>query len=173
LARDRFSNLESEGEPKKSSAGKMVIVGFIVVVLCALGLFAAVSMRNGKTETATTQTNAPNANVDASNANPNEPKGNTISPNSTTTSSTSETPSSSTTSSTETVEKGTRESTKPAVNDAPKVAPVRVQASPRIRTQPKVRPQNIVKRSSPPKPAGSSSVKKHDAWNDLKGLYSK
>ncbi len=173
LARDRFSSLDAEDQQKKSNAGKMVIVGFIVVVLCALGLFAAVSMRNGKTETATTQTNAPNANVDASNANPNEPKGNTISPNSTTTSSTSETPSSSTTSSTETVEKGTRESTKPAVNDAPKVAPVRVQASPRIRTQPKVRPQNIVKRSSPPKPAVNSPGKKHDAWNDLKGLYSK
>lgn len=171
LARDRFSNLESEGEPKKSSAGKMLIVGFIIVVLCALGLFAAVSMRNGKT--ATVQTNAPNANIDSPKANASASKENTNSPNSTTTSSTSETPSSSTTSSTETVEKGTRESIKPAVNDAPKVAPVRVQASPRIRTQPKVRPQNIVKRSSPPKPAGSSSVKKHDAWNDLKGLYSK
>lgn len=173
LARDRFSSLDAEDEPKKSSAGKMVIVGFIVVVLCALGLFAAVSMRNGKAETATTQTNAPNANVNASNANPDAPKVNTNSQNSTTTSSTSETPSPSTTSSTETAAKGTLESTKHAVNDAPQVAPVRVQASPRIRPQPKVRPQNIVKRSSPPKPAGSSSGKKHDAWNDLKGLYSK
>lgn len=180
LARDRFSNLDSEGEPKKSSAGKMLIVGFIVVVLCALGLFAAVSMRNGKTETASTQTNSPNANVDApkattdaQNANTNAYKGKTNSSNSTTTSATSETPSSSKTSGTETAVKGTHESKKPAVNDAPKVAPVRIEASQRIRTQPKVRPANIAKRSSPPKPAGSSSGKKHDAWNDLKGLYSK
>lgn len=173
LARDRFSSLDAEDEPKKSSAGKMVIVGFIVVVLCALGLFAAVSMRNGKAETATTPSSAPNANVNASNANPDASKGNTNSQNSTTTPSTSKTPSSSTTSSTETAAKGTRESTKPAANDPPQVAPLRVQASPRIRPQPKVRPQNIVKRSSPPKSLGSSSGKKHDAWNDLKGLYSK
>lgn len=173
LARDRFSSLDAEDEPKKSSAGKMVIVGFIVVVLCALGLFAAVSMRNGKAETATTPSSTPNASVNASNANPDAPTGNTNSQNSATTPSTSKTSSSSTTSSTEAAAKGTPESTKPSVIEAPQVAPVRVQASPRIRPQPKVRPQNIVKRSSPPKPLGSSSGKKHDAWNDLKGLYSK
>lgn len=180
LARDRFSNIESEGEPNKHRTGKLVLVGFIVIVLCALGLFAAVSMRNGKTETATTQNNAPNENAIAPNANADTPrakanssKENTNSPTSTTTSSTNEMQNSSASSGTETAGRSTRESTKPAVNDAPKAAPVRAQASSRTRLQPKVRPQSVVKRSSPPKPAVSSSGKKHDAWNDLKGLYSK
>jgi len=52
LARERFGDLESEREPKKSSAGKMIIAGLVAILVCAITLFAVASMKSGKTDTA-------------------------------------------------------------------------------------------------------------------------
>lgn len=173
LARDRFSNLDSESEPKKSSAGKMVIAGFIVVVLCAVGLFAAVSMHNGKTETASTQTNKSTGSDSASTstAKPSPAPEGDVAPSSATVKvkPTDTDATDSNKMSAQTAGKD-KDETPPATAKA--APPPRVQTTPRARTQPRVRPVTAVKRSVSPKPTASSSGKKRDAWNDLKGLYS-
>lgn len=150
LARDRFNNLDVDIEPKKPNAGKMMIIGFIVVVVCAVGLFAAVSMRNGKTGTASTET--------------------------TTTPAPDSTSSAATTSQEKTESAKDNSQAGKSVTSMPKdniktIPPPRTQAAPRVRQQPKSR-TTAAKRSPQSKPAASSGGKKHDAWNDLKGLYS-
>lgn len=163
LTRDRFSNLDVDIEPKKAGAGKVMIIGFIVVVVCAIGLFAAVSMRNGKTVTTSTQTDSTPAPDSPTSAN--ATSGETVKKTQ------------SNLEASKSITSPPKESSGETVTTTPKEAdkanlPARNQTLSRVRQQPKSRTTATVKRSTPPKPAASSSGKKHDAWNDLKGLYS-
>ncbi len=164
LARDRFSNMEVEPEPRKSGTGKMVIGGFIAIVVCAVALFAAVSMRTGKTESATTQINKPTTTAQPATA-AKEP---------------------STTSVPDAIMapgQATNKASDQAVSSPPKQPakaepaqnpqPVRVQPTARPRVKPKVRTATAPKRIATPKPAGGSAGTKHDPWHDLGGMRSK
>ncbi|HNB21553.1 MAG TPA: serine/threonine-protein kinase [Candidatus Melainabacteria bacterium] len=169
-ARERFSNLDEVAEPKKSDAGKMMIIGFIVVVLCAVGLFAAVSMRNGQTGTASIQKNAP-----TESASPPDSASKTSGTSSNTTSENSSSQKTLDSAATgKQAHTGTSESASTNQKEMSKASPP-PKAQPsvtKMRTPSRVRPTAVVKRAAP-KPAPAAGAKKHDAWTDLKGLYSR
>ncbi len=147
LARDRFSNMDVEAEPKKSAAGKMVIAGFVVVVLCAVALFAFVSMRTGKTETATAATETPVAPEKPANAT-------TVQPVSTTPKATA------------------KILPEPAKTPAAPPQPVHVQSTVHLHVTPKTHPAAIVKHTPPSKPQAASAAKSSKPWDALKGMMS-
>lgn len=164
LARDRFSSLDMESEPKKSGAGKMLIGGFVVVVICAIVLFAAVSMHTSKVESASNPNSAPTDSATTagfSKTAATEPV-KTASPDSAgaskqTTSKTSDQVDSS-------PPKEASKAPPPTAQKPTLVAPARVKQTVRIRSNPPL------KRTSPVKPAGGSSGKKHDPWHELNGM---
>ena len=159
MARDRFSNMDVEREPKKGGAGKMVIVGFVVIVLCAIGLFAAVSLRSGKTDTASSTTNSPSSQT----------------PSATTpaTSGSAEAPKTATTQppGKPTENNATEKTTAKAPSETPKtsassVSAARSQPSARPRVQAKPRGAPAVKRTPPARPAGRTGGNKNP-WDSL------
>ncbi len=165
LARDRFSNLELESEPKKSGTGKMLVGGFVVVVICAIALFAAVSLRTSKTESASTPPSSPTNAATAAGS----PKATATEPDKT-----------STTNETGTSAQSTTKASDQAVSSPPK-EPVKATSSTqkqitqtpvRARVPVRVRSNPPAKRTAPTKPAGGSSGKKHDPWHELNGLRS-
>lgn len=164
LARDRFSSLDMESEPKKSGAGKMLIGGFVVVVICAIVLFAAVSMHTSKVESASNPNSAPTDSATTagfSKTAATEPV-KTASPDSAgaskqTTSKTSDQVDSS-------PPKEASKAPPPTAQKPISGAPARVKQTVRIRSNPPL------KRTSPVKPAGGSSGKKHDPWHELNGM---
>lgn len=167
LARDRFSNLDVEPELRKSGTGKMVIGGFVAIVVCAVALFAAVSLRTGKTESTSSQANTP-----TNTAQPADPQTTAAKERSTTSLPDATSASSQTTikAPDQAVSSQPKQTAKADPARSPQL--VRVQPTARSRVKPKVRLGTPPKRMALPKPAAGSTGKKHDPWHDLGGMRS-
>ncbi len=152
LARDRFSDLDTESEPKKAPAGKLVIIGFVVVLLCAIALFTVVTMKSEKPATAIIPTTPVESSTD-SKASPMPPQE----------------------SAKETVQKPPPSPTETSVAAPAKVsAPpaVRIQSPPKQRIAPRIKQTTAAKRAPSAKPA-AGSAKTSKPWDALQGMRSK
>ncbi len=166
MARDRFSNLEVEPEPRKSGTGKLVIGGFVAIVICAVALFAAVSLRTGKTESAAVHSPTNTAQPAGSQTTAAKEPSTNSSPDATSASGQAASKASD-----QAVSSPPKQTAK--ADPAQNPQPVRVQPTTRPRVKPKARAVTPAKRIAPPKPAGGSAGKKHDPWHDLGGMRSK
>lgn len=164
LARERFSDLESEREPKKTSAGKMIIVGFAAVLFCAIALFAVASMKSGKTETASNSTAAPTM---KQNAPKTDETVTGTSPSQASPAATKQPENVSAPASTD-----GSPNLSPSIRSAP--PPVRAKTPQKVRVAPRIKQPVNAKRAAPSRPATSAGAgKSSKPWDALQGMRSK
>lgn len=153
LARERFSNLDVESEPKKSGAGKMIIAGFIAVLLCAIAFFAVATMKSGKQNTASAPATTPAAAQSGSETQK------TVGEIKTETQPTTA------------AKQPEKVAPRPPTAKLAAPPPVRTQTTPKTRALPKLK-QASVKRAPAARPAASAG-KTSKPWDALQGMRSK
>jgi hypothetical protein len=164
LARERFGDLESEREPKKSSAGKMIIAGLVAILVCAITLFAVASMKSGKTDTASNSAAPSTAKQTA------PTRDETVSDKSTSQASPAAT------------KQPENVSAPASTNGSPNLSPsirsappsVRAKTPQKVRVAPRIKQPVNAKRAAPSRPATSAGAgKSSKPWDALQGMRSK